>query len=66
MADRVLLDINVCLDVLLKRKLFWEDAAKIFMAAEKGQIQGWVSSISFDTSFTFFVQILGLPKHKKN
>lgn len=62
MADRVLLDVNVCLDVLLKRKPFWEDAAKIFLAAEKGQIDGRVSAISFDTMFYILRADIGSAK----
>lgn len=62
MADRVLLDVNVCLDVLLKRNLFWEDSAKIFLAAEKGQIQGRVSAISFNTMFYILRADIGSAK----
>jgi predicted nucleic acid-binding protein len=62
MADRILLDVNVCLDVLLKRQPFWEDSAKIFLAAEKGLIQGRVSAISFDTMFYILRSEIGSAK----
>jgi predicted nucleic acid-binding protein len=62
MADRVLLDVNVCLDVLLKRQPFWEDSAKIFLAAEKGKIQAQVSAISFDTMFYILRPDIGAAK----
>lgn len=62
MADRILLDINVCLDVMLKRNPFWEDSAKIFLAAEKGQIEGRVSAISFDTMFYILRSDIGSAK----
>ncbi|MDZ7718476.1 MAG: PIN domain-containing protein [Balneolaceae bacterium] len=62
MADRVLLDVNVCLDVLLKREPFWEDSAKIFLAAERDQIAGRVSAISFDTMFYILRSDLGSAK----
>lgn len=51
MADKFLIDVNVCLDVLLERNPFWNDAAVIFQAAENKQIRGLVSAISFDTMF---------------
>lgn len=62
MADRVLLDVNICLDVMLKRKPFWEDSAKIFLAVEKGQIEGRVSAISFDTMFYILRSDIGSAK----
>jgi len=51
MADSFLLDVNVCLDVLLKRRPFLNDAARIFQAAEKGEIRAVVSAVSIDTIF---------------
>ncbi len=51
MDDRYLLDVNVCLDVLLKRDPHWHDAAQIFEAIERTTIAGAVSAISFDTMF---------------
>lgn len=62
MADRFLFDVNVCLDVLLKRRPFWEDAATIFQSAEKGYIKGLVSAISFDTMFYILDSDIGAVK----
>lgn len=59
MADKFLLDVNVCLDVLLKRNPFWSDAATIFQAIEQGRIQGLVSAISFDTMFYILSSDIG-------
>lgn len=65
MAESVLLDVNVCLDVLLKRNPFWSDAATIFQAVEKGRIQGTVSAISFDTIFYILSSDIGAVKAQK-
>lgn len=51
MAHRPLLDINICLDLLLKRNPHLHTAAQIFQASEQGKIQVVVSAISFDTMF---------------
>ena len=51
MADRYLLDVNICLDVLLKRDPHWHNAAIIFEAIEKEEFEAAVSAISFDTMF---------------
>ncbi|NGP87689.1 type II toxin-antitoxin system VapC family toxin [Fodinibius halophilus] len=53
MASKYLIDINVCLDALLKRKKFWHDAGLIFQAAEEGNIQAAVSAVSYSTIFYF-------------
>lgn len=47
--DKPLLDTNVCLDLLLKRKPFLQEASAIFQYSEQGAIQGVISAISVDT-----------------
>jgi len=59
MADNYLIDVNICLDVLLKRELFWRDSAKIFQAAENNEIRLFVSAISFDTIFYILSSDIG-------
>jgi predicted nucleic acid-binding protein len=41
---RILFDTNVLLDALLSREPFVADAASLMMAAEAGQIQGFISA----------------------
>ncbi len=43
---KVLIDINIVLDVLLNRKPFVEDAVKTFRQAEKGQIEAHITASS--------------------
>ena len=44
---RVFIDTNVLIDVIAERKPFYADSAAIWTLAEKGQITGLVSAISF-------------------
>jgi predicted nucleic acid-binding protein len=48
---KVFVDTNVLLDVLAKRKPFFDDSATIWTMAERGEIQGLVSAISFTNLF---------------
>ena len=49
MINKPLLDINVCLDLLLKRNPYLQEAAEIFQQSEHEEIQAVISAISFDT-----------------
>jgi predicted nucleic acid-binding protein len=49
MINKPLLDINVCLDLLLKRNPYLQEAAEIFQRSEYEEIQAVISAISFDT-----------------
>lgn len=51
MRDKVLLDVNICLDWLLNRVPFADNAGRIFEAAEENRMTAIVSAISFDTMF---------------
>ncbi len=53
MADkpRVLVDINILLDVLQKREPFYETSARLLAAIETGQARGFVSAHSITTLF---------------
>ena len=48
---RVFIDTNVLLDVLAKRKLFYENAAQIWNLAESGKIEALISVISFNNIY---------------
>jgi predicted nucleic acid-binding protein len=59
MANKALIDINVCLDFLLKREPFAPQAAALFQAAEQEKIEAVISAISFDTLFYLLRPELG-------
>jgi predicted nucleic acid-binding protein len=46
---RVLLDVNILMDIIYRRTPWYEDAAKIFYMAEQGDIEAYMSAISVDT-----------------
>ena len=48
---RVFLDTNVLLDVLARREPFYAAAAEIWSLAERGEIQAFVSAISFNNIY---------------
>jgi predicted nucleic acid-binding protein len=48
---KVLCDINIVLDVLLKREKFYRESVCIFEKIEKNEIHGFLSGISIDTIF---------------
>lgn len=62
MADKVLADVNVCLDLLLDRQPFVDDAGQIFQMAEKEEIQLAISGLSFDTLFYIMRPEMGAAK----
>ena len=51
---RVLFDLNVILDVLLRREPFFADAAHLWALAETGKIEGFVAAHSFTTLFYLY------------
>ena len=48
---KVLIDTNVVLDVLLKRRPFYQDSFKIFQFADQEHIQGCLSAVSMTDIF---------------
>jgi predicted nucleic acid-binding protein len=48
---KVMIDLNVILDVLQKRNPFYETSAALLAAAEIGEIQGYISAHSVTTLF---------------
>jgi len=51
MASRVLIDLNVLLDVLKKREPFFDASAGVLALAETGAIEGWLAAHSVTTLF---------------
>jgi predicted nucleic acid-binding protein len=48
---RVLIDLNVILDVLQRREPFYHMSARVLAAAERGVLDGWVAAHSLTTLF---------------
>jgi predicted nucleic acid-binding protein len=48
---KVMFDLNVLLDVLQKRDLFYETSAALLASAETGRIQGYIAANSVTTLF---------------
>jgi predicted nucleic acid-binding protein len=53
---RVLIDLNVILDVLQHRQPFYEASAGVLVMAETGQIEGWVAAHSLTTLFYLYTR----------
>lgn len=51
---RVLFDLNVVLDVLMRREPHFANAARMWALAETGQIEGFVAGHSFTTLFYLY------------
>lgn len=47
----VLCDINILLDIFLKREPFYHSAAELFQKVENGKIKGYLCALSFPTLF---------------
>ena len=48
---KILIDLNVILDVLQQREPFYEMSARVLAAAETGLVEGWVAAHSLTTLF---------------
>ena len=48
---RILIDLNVILDVLQQREPFYATAARVLACAETGIVEGWVAAHSLTTLF---------------
>ena len=48
---RAFIDTNVLLEVLVRRKPFWDDSAAVWALCETGKIEGIVSSLSLPNVF---------------
>lgn len=56
-SRKVLIDTNICIDAIQKRKPFDVSAQKILDLSERGIIKGFVSAHSFDTIFYILIQL---------
>jgi predicted nucleic acid-binding protein len=48
---KVLIDLNVVLDVFQRREPFYDMSARVLAAAETGMVEGWVAAHSLTTLF---------------
>ena len=48
---KVLIDLNVILDVLQRREPFYDTSARVLAAAETGLVEGWIAAHSLTTLF---------------
>lgn len=48
---KVLIDLNIILDVLQKRQPFYDSSARLLAAAETGKLEGWLAAHSSTTLF---------------
>ena len=62
---RVLYDINVLLDVLLKREPFLADSASALDAVGQGQVEGYVAGHAVTTLFYLLQRELGMAKSRQ-
>jgi predicted nucleic acid-binding protein len=50
-TERILIDLNVLLDVLQKREPFYQASSQLLAAVETGKVEGYVSAHSITTLF---------------
>lgn len=62
MDNSVLVDVNVCLDLLLDRQPYVEFSGQIFELAEQNKLSVIVSGLSFDTLFYIMRPTMGAAK----
>jgi predicted nucleic acid-binding protein len=62
---RVLYDINVLLDVLLKREQFLADSASALDAVGQGQVEGYIAGHAVTTLFYLLQRELGMAKSRQ-
>jgi predicted nucleic acid-binding protein len=53
---KVLIDLNIILDVLQKRQPFYDSSARLLAAAETGKLEGWLAANSITTLFYLIVK----------
>lgn len=58
---KVLYDVNVLLDVLLRRQPFYWTAARLLAAAEQSQVQGFLCTTSLTTLYYLVAKQVGPP-----
>ena len=58
---KLFIDTNVLLDVLDNRQLHYADSAAIWTLAEKAEVEGYISAISFNNIFYIILGIEIFP-----
>jgi hypothetical protein len=53
---RVLVDLNIVLDVLQRREPFYAMSARVLASAETGRIEGWIAAHSITTLFHLYAK----------
>lgn len=53
---RVLIDLNVILDVLQQREPFYAMSARVLASAETGRVEGWIAAHSITTLFYLYAK----------
>lgn len=62
MVEKILVDVDICLDLLLDRKPFVQDSGRIFELGEQKKIDLTISAISIDTLFYVIRPAMGAAK----
>jgi predicted nucleic acid-binding protein len=64
-AKRILLDVNIIMDLLLARKPFAEDAKALFQRAIDGEIEIYITSCSINTLVYYIEKAIGFIETRK-
>ena len=64
-AKRILLDVNIIMDLLLARKPFAEDAKALFQRAIDGEIEIYITSCSINTLVYYIEKTIGFIETRK-
>ena len=62
---KIFVDTNIVLDLLAKRKLFYQPAAHLFTIADRGRVEINVSALTFGTLFYLLSKENGQDRAKK-
>ncbi len=63
--DRILVDTNVVLDLLAKRRSFYSEAQELFSMADRKQVRIFVSSLTFENTYYLLFRSLKMQRTKK-
>ena len=65
MRERIFIDTDIILDLLLKREPFYRAACQVFSFLEMGEIEGWVSPLIFANLYYILRKIKSGPEALK-
>lgn len=63
--DKILVDTNIVLDLLAKRKSFFLEAQELFTLSDKKQVRLFVSSLTFANTYYVLSQSLKIENSRK-